>query len=87
MQFLSILGFLTVTSMAAQVTIHNKCSTPVWLKPDSAGATGTVSFPNLSSLIRNKKIRIHTPYIKSNHPSPKTPFPSTQPSPKKPTKN
>lgn len=57
MRFLSILSFLAATSMAAQVTIHNKCSTAVWLKPDSAGAIGTVSSLLLLSL---NKIFFHT---------------------------
>ncbi|TLD38377.1 40S ribosomal protein [Venturia nashicola] len=56
MQFLSILGFLAATSMAAQVTIHNKCSTAVWLKPDSAGATGTpIAIPTRAAWITNLK--------------------------------
>jgi hypothetical protein len=45
MQFLTFLGVCVATAMAAQVTIHNHCPTPIWLKPDSAGATGSVSFP------------------------------------------
>ncbi|KAE9964173.1 hypothetical protein BLS_008575 [Venturia inaequalis] len=56
MHFLSILGFLAATGMAAQVTIHNKCSTPVWLKPDSAGATGTpIPIPTKSAWITDLK--------------------------------
>lgn len=51
MQFLSVLGFLAATGMAAQVTIHNNCSTAVWLNPDSAGATGTVSFLLVNNFI------------------------------------
>lgn len=62
MRFLSILGFLAATSMAAQVTVHNKCSTAVWLRPDSAGATGTVSFLIFFPI---SKILLHTRYIPS----------------------
>ncbi|QDS71104.1 hypothetical protein FKW77_009233 [Venturia effusa] len=52
MQLLAIVGFFAATSMAAQVTIHNKCSTAVWLKPDSAGATGTpIPIPTKSAWI------------------------------------
>lgn len=52
MHFLGVIGLLAATSMAAQVTVHNHCSTAVWLKADSAGATGSVSHFISSSIIK-----------------------------------